>query len=143
MDGGGRVAVAIQQVGQRSELVERYVGGSPTHLTHEVVVMALPGQMDDAGTLAEMHVMDGAGFLEGIDGPIDGRQVDGSTEDLLGEDLDVGDRQMSPLGVGQHPADGAPGRGDPHPLAPKSFDQILAGFHNRRAYPATVLAVPN
>lgn len=84
MHGGRFVAVPVEQLGQRPQLVQGNVGGAAALLTHEVMMMTLTRQVDHTRSLAEVDVVGDTRLLEGVDRPVDRRQVDRSAQGVLG-----------------------------------------------------------
>jgi hypothetical protein len=88
MNGVGLVAVAAQQRRQRSQLLQRQIDGAPANITHQMVMMTFVGDMDHAGPRAEVDVVHGSRLLQGVDGAVDGGEVDGTSQHFLGPGLD-------------------------------------------------------
>src|SRR5690606_25499455 len=93
VDGVRPVVVAFEQVAQRAQLLDGQVDGAPTQITNEMVMMATLGEMDDAGAVPQMDVMDDPRLLESVDRSIDRGEVDRPAQNLLGAVLQLRHRE--------------------------------------------------
>src|SRR5690606_37333198 len=117
------------------------VDGAPAQVADQVVVLFL-AEVDDAGPVPQVDVVDDPRLLEGVHGPVDGRQVDAPTEHLLRPLLELRHGHVPEVGLGEDGTYRLPGGGDAHPLPAQCFDQRPACHHEAEATGATVPPVP-
>lgn len=111
----GQVPVGLEEAPQGGEVAPGDVDRAATDIAVEMVMVLVLGDVDDAGSAAEMDVMHQTLTLETLDGPIHGREVDRTTQLLLGTLLQVHGRHVGLELGGQDDADGPARSGDPHP----------------------------
>jgi hypothetical protein len=93
------------------EVLHRDVDRDPAGVAHEMVMVVDGSHVIGPGTVSEVNVADQPDALEGVERPVDRRQVDttGSVGDVGGGEV------LMPSGLRQHGADRPAGLGDTEP----------------------------
>jgi hypothetical protein len=69
-------------------------------------------QVDHAGTVAEVDVLEMAGLFEDVDSAVDRRRIDWRAGQLLNALMQIGSAEMIVVRLGQNLAHRPPGTGD-------------------------------
>lgn len=112
-------------VQNRVDIGEWNVNGCSTVLANQVVVPGVLGEVEDAGTMTKMDVMEEAQRFEGVERSIDGALVYRTSECPARPVSDVGSAQMLVAGGGDHLADGLARFGYPHTFGAQGCDQLV------------------
>ncbi len=97
--------------------------GAPTRAADEVLMGGFVGEVVHGGTMTEVAVGQGAGFLEGIERPVDRRRIDLRFAASARRLEDPGGGQMLAVGGGDDLADRPSRCGDPHPARLQRGDE--------------------
>lgn len=127
MDAIGAESMAPDDGPEGPELLEGEVHRAPAPLAHEVVVLVL-GEVDDAGTMPQMDVVETARLLQGVDGAVDGGGVDRTPGHSFSPVAEVRGGEVLVVGLGQGPANGLARRGDAQALGPQRVQQVVGRY---------------
>jgi hypothetical protein len=103
----------LQPIQELAHIVERNVLGASAHFADDVMMLGFLDQVDDAGTMPEMDVVEMAGEFEGFNRSIDRRRVDGFAQLGLSSCSQIGGGEVLVMRFRQNSTDSPPGSGYP------------------------------